>query len=124
MLHISAKPHRERMASVELRRHLCRVADHLDVQKRPPTLWGMARATARVPTPLHTTPALTMTTYISSTAARHSKGGSGVERGGDPCGRPGGFAAQTDRKPTGILCCPSHVIINEAGSLLADLSGD
>src|SRR6266852_1434233 len=39
---------------------LCTVPAHLDVRKWPPTMWGMVRATARVPTPLHTTPALTM----------------------------------------------------------------
>src|SRR5258708_28832444 len=49
-----------------------------------------ARATARVPTPLHTAPALTMTTKGLSLATSHSKGGGGVERGGDPCGRPAG----------------------------------
>src|SRR5260370_7077262 len=42
---------------------------------------------ARVPTPLHTTPALTMRTKGSLLAADHSKGGGGVERGGDPCGQ-------------------------------------
>src|SRR5712692_1309817 len=52
-----------------------------------------ARATARVPTPLHTAPALTMTTKGSSLATSHSKGGGGVERGGDPCGRPAGGSA-------------------------------
>src|SRR5260370_15709683 len=46
------------------------------------------RATARVPTPLHTAPALTMRTKGSLLAADHCKGGGGVERGGDPCGRP------------------------------------
>src|SRR5216683_7152671 len=69
---------------------LCTVAEHLDVRKRPPTLWGMVRATARVPTPLHTTPALTMKTKEASPARYHCKGGGGVERGGDPCGRPAG----------------------------------
>src|SRR5260370_2661707 len=47
------------------------------------------RATARVPTPLHTAPALTMKTKGASPARSHCKGGGGVERGGDPCGRPG-----------------------------------
>src|SRR6266849_9682360 len=40
--------------------------------------------------PLHTAPALTMTTKGLSLATSHSKGGGGVERGGDPCGRPAG----------------------------------
>src|SRR6266852_9072775 len=48
------------------------------------------RATARVPTPLHTAPALTMKTKGASPATSHCKGGGGVERGGDPCGRPAG----------------------------------
>ena len=48
------------------------------------------RATARVPTPLYTAPALTMITKGASPATSHSKGGGGVERGGDPCGRPAG----------------------------------
>src|SRR5713101_5931236 len=47
------------------------------------------RATARVPTPLHTAPALTMIRGESRSFRPHSKGGGGVERGGDPCGRPG-----------------------------------
>src|SRR2546425_6529648 len=51
------------------------------------------RATARVPTPLHTTPALTMTKIESSSIAYHSKGGGGVEWGGDPRGRPGRLTA-------------------------------
>jgi len=46
------------------------------------------RATARVPTPLYTAPALTMITKRASPARSHCKGGGGVERGGDPCGRP------------------------------------
>jgi hypothetical protein len=33
---------------------------------------------------------LTMRTKGVRLAADHSKGGGGVERGGDPCGRPGG----------------------------------
>ena len=48
------------------------------------------RATARVPTPLYTTPALTMIHGESRSLRPHCKGGGGVERGGDPCGRPGG----------------------------------
>src|SRR5260370_33777737 len=48
------------------------------------------RATARVPTPLYTAPALTMITKGTSPATSHCKGGGGVERGGDPCGRPAG----------------------------------
>src|SRR5260370_36369796 len=48
------------------------------------------RATARVPAPLLSTPALTMTTIEASPVAYHCKGGSGEEQGGDPCGRPGG----------------------------------
>src|SRR5258708_39464644 len=48
------------------------------------------RATARVPTPLHTAPALTMIRRELRSFRYHSKGGGGVERGGDPCGRPGG----------------------------------
>ena len=48
------------------------------------------RATARVPTPLHTAPALTMIRGASRSFRPHCKGGGGVERGGDPCGRPGG----------------------------------
>src|SRR5258708_39771191 len=47
------------------------------------------RATARVPAPLLSTPALTMTTIEASPVAYHCKGGSGEEQGGDPCGRPG-----------------------------------
>src|SRR5713101_5785494 len=48
------------------------------------------RATARVPAPLLSTPALTMTTIEASPVAYHCKGGSGEEWGGDPCGRPEG----------------------------------
>src|SRR5260370_32789916 len=48
------------------------------------------RATARVPAPLLSTPALTMTTIEASPVAYHCKGGSGEEQGGDPCRRPGG----------------------------------
>src|SRR6266851_3118280 len=55
------------------------------------------RATARVPTPLHTTPALTMIHGESRSLRHHSKGGGGVERGGDPCGRPGGGRASAWR---------------------------
>src|SRR5260370_39897336 len=55
------------------------------------------RATARVPAPLHTAPALTMRTQRSSLATSHSKGGGGVERGGDPCGRPGGGRGRAGR---------------------------
>src|SRR6266851_1304925 len=47
------------------------------------------RATARVPTPLHTAPALTMIRGESRSFRPHCKGGGGVEWGGDPCGRPG-----------------------------------
>src|SRR5260370_41034284 len=48
------------------------------------------RATARVPAPLLSTPALTMTTIEASPVAYHCKGGRGEEQGGDPCGHPGG----------------------------------
>src|SRR6266849_10502872 len=44
---------------------LCTVAEHLDVRKWPPKMWGIVRATARVPTPLYTAPALTMRVIIT-----------------------------------------------------------
>src|SRR5260370_30523408 len=47
------------------------------------------RGNERVPAPLLSTPALTMTTIEASPVAYHCKGGSGEEQGGDPCGRPG-----------------------------------
>ncbi len=86
---------------------LCTVAEHLDVRKRPPTMWGMVRATARVPTPLHTAPALTMIRGESRSFRPHCKGGGGVERGGDPCGRPGGMQCVGVRacgRPWGMQC--------------------
>src|SRR6266852_306359 len=58
------------------------------------------RATARVPAPLLSTPALTMTTIEASPVASHCKGGSGEEQGGDPCGRPEGGATQ--HPPRGV----------------------
>ncbi len=64
-----------------------------------------ARATARVPTPLRTAPALTMTTKGSSLATDHSKGGGGAERGGDPCGRPGGMIRVREAPPFASLDC-------------------
>src|SRR5258708_2409354 len=104
MPYISAKLHRERIARAELGRHLCS-AQWLNnwtcenglqqcrawsgrPQGSPLSPWHISspRATARVPTPLHTAPALTMTTKGSWLAADHSKGGGGVGWGGDPCG--------------------------------------
>ncbi len=38
-----------------------------------------------------------MMTNGSGLAADHSKGGGGVERGGDPCGRPGGLQCAGER---------------------------
>ncbi len=80
MPYISAKLHRERIARAELGRHLCS-AQWLNTwtcenglqqcrawsgrpQGSPLSPWHISspRATARVPTPLHTAPALTMTT--------------------------------------------------------------
>src|SRR5712692_8017642 len=57
------------------------------------------RATARVPTPLYTAPALTMITKRASPATSHCKGGGGVERGGDPCGRPAGVKCHGGSAP-------------------------
>jgi hypothetical protein len=50
-------------------------------------MWGMVRATARVPTPLHTSPALTMRTKGSRFAADHCKGG-GERLRGAACSAP------------------------------------
>ena len=61
---------------------------------------SLPRATARVPTPLHTTPTLTMTHGESRSFRPHSKGGGGVERGGDPCGRPGGCNVSGRESPS------------------------
>src|SRR5579864_6362642 len=67
--------------------------------------------TARVPTPLHTTPALTMIHGESRSLHPHSKGEGGVERGGDPCGRPAGMQSLMrhdiiDIFLTTMLCYP------------------
>src|SRR6266849_369248 len=92
---------------------LCTVAEHLDVRKWPPKMWGMVRATARVPTPLHTTPALTMIHGESRSLRPHSKGGGGVERGGDPCGRPGGRESLCVTLSSPIPCQPRCKSVRE-----------
>src|SRR6266571_6063602 len=49
------------------------------------------RATARVPTPLHATPALTKTTKKDELFRVFVRAGVVRTRGWDPCGRPGGW---------------------------------
>ncbi len=57
------------------------------------------RATARVPTP-----ALTMIMKGACLAAYHSKGGGGVEWGGDPCGRPRWGRRSLATLPRRVVC--------------------
>src|SRR5260370_26325790 len=58
------------------------------------------RATARVPTPLYTAPALTMRPGGGRPFRGHCKGGGGVERGGGPCRCPaGGGKGQCGPRP-------------------------
>ncbi len=55
-----------------------------------------------------------MRTNGSQLAADHSKGGGGVERGGDPCGRP----AEHNRSLSSPIPCKGGILAGWEGGLL------
>src|SRR5260370_8607530 len=70
-------------------RHFCIVVDKVSEKTASRTSSPSPRATARVPTPLHTAPALTIRRGECRSFRPHCKGGGGVKRAAHPPSPPG-----------------------------------
>src|SRR6266566_1345336 len=70
------------------------------------------RATARVPTPHHATPALTKTTKKDELFRVFVRAGVVRTRGGDPCGRPGGWGGGI---PLLYMALPGRCVVYSRG---------